>query len=852
MQWIIVESNTAWLQPKPLCKCVLATFAMWSCHSAWASEVAIPVEKVEFEPAFLGEGASGVDLSRFERGNNANPGTYNADVYVGSEWIGRHDIEFKMVNGVAAAQPCFGDKMLRRIGLDFKKLAPERIARGGADDACTHLEALVPAARADFDFGEQTLTLSIPQAFLRRNARGYVDPEQWDSGVPVGALGYDLNVYSSKNQGRGLDTQGYLGLNVSANIGNWHFRHNGSYTWSSFGGRRYQDISTYVQRDLPSLSSQLMIGETFTSGELFDSTQFRGVRLFSDDRMLPTSQRGYAPAVRGVANSNAKVTVRQNGITIYDTTVAPGPFEIDDLYPTGYGGDLDVAVTEADGSVRTFSLPYSAVPMSLRPGLNRYSFVAGALRLQESQSGPLFAQATWQRGLTNMVTGYGGLTFAEGYAAAMFGGTFNTSLGAFGADITYAHTEIPGSTRSSGSSARVSYSKLLPATNTNIALAAYRYSTTGYFGLNDAMRTRDVVRNGKSINAIWRQRSRASLTLNQRLGEKGGNLNLAASIADYWNRPSSDVSYSAGYSNSFRRVTYNLSATRQRAVGGKADTLYYVSASIPLGKTQSTILTGSLSHDARGHTRVQSTLSGTAGSDDALSYSLSADRSASSNNSGTNGSGNVTYRARMAQISASLGANAVYQQGSFGIRGAVVAHPHGVTLSQPLSETFAIVEAKGAEGAQVSTVPGVRVDSRGYAVVPYMTPYSLNSVDLDPKGLSLDVELKQTTQQVAPRAGAVPLLRFATDTGRSVVMRIRTHGGSPLPFGATVYDENDKVLGSVGQAGKALVRGLNDTGVLSLKWGEDGQEACVVNYELPKLDQRRANRGYQSLDMVCK
>ncbi|AKM45662.1 fimbrial protein [Burkholderia contaminans] len=850
----MVKAEKSWFKPKPLYMCVLAAFAAWPCSSALASNEEIHVAHVEFDPAFLGgKGATnGIDLSRFERGDNAAPGTYSADVYVGTEWIGRHDIEFRSVNGVANAQPCFDEVMLRQIGVDSKKLAPESLARVRAVKACTRVEELVPDARADFDFGEQKLTLSVPQAFLLRNARGYVDPEQWDSGVPVGALGYDLNVYSSNGQGLGLDTQGYLGLNASLNVGNWRFRHNGSYTWSSRGARRYQDISTYVQRDLPSLSAQLLVGETFTSGELFDSTQFRGVRLSSDDRMLPTSQRGYAPVVRGVANSNAKVTVRQNNITIYETTVAPGPFEIDDLYPTGYGGDLNVAVTESDGSVHTFSLPYAAVPMSLRPGLNRYSFVVGAVRLQESSSNPLFAQATWQRGLTNMLTGYGGLTIAEGYAAALFGGALNTSFGAFGADITYARTEIPGSTRSGGSSIRVSYSKVLPATNTNIALAAYRYSTNGYFGLNDATRAREALRNGKPVNTVWRQRSRASLTLNQRLGEKGGNLNVTASIADYWNRPDSDVSYSASYSNTFKNVTYNLSATRQRSPGAKMDTLYYMSASIPLGKTRPTTLTGSVSYDTRGHTQVQSTLSGTAGRDNTLSYSVSANHSASSNNSSTNGSGNVMYRGRVAEINASLGANATYQQGSFGIRGAVVAHPHGVTLSQPLSETFAIVEAKGAAGAHVTTAPGVRLDSRGYAVVPYMTPYSLNSVDLDPKGLSLDVELKQTTQQVAPRVGAVPMLRFATETGRSVLMRIHAPDGNTLPFGATVYDENEKVIGSVGQAGKALVRGLNDTGALLLKWGEESQEACVVNYELPKLDQLRGSRGYQSLTVVCK
>ncbi|PLL71151.1 hypothetical protein CWN76_24590, partial [Klebsiella quasipneumoniae] len=39
----------------------------------------------------------------------------------------------------------------------------------------------------------------------------------------------------------------------------------------------------------------------------------------SDDQMLPQSRRGYAPEIRGVANTSAKVTVRQGDQVIYET-----------------------------------------------------------------------------------------------------------------------------------------------------------------------------------------------------------------------------------------------------------------------------------------------------------------------------------------------------------------------------------------------------------------------------------------------------------------------------------------------------------------------------------------------------
>jgi outer membrane usher protein len=809
--------------------------------------------QVQFDPNFLNNGVGqSVDIRRFERGNFASPGAYSVDLFVGESWAGRFDVEFKTTPGASEAQPCFDEAQLRRIGVNFSKLPAETTAAIVTQGECRRIDQVIPEASALFDFSEQRLTLSIPQAFIDRRARGYVSRDQWDSGVPVGMLDYNLNVYSSKIKGSSADTQGYLGLNSGVNLGNWHFRHNGSLSWSERNGSHYQNISTYVQRDLPSLSSQLVLGETYTSGELFDTTQFRGVRLSTDDRMLPDSLRGYAPVVRGVANSNAKVKISQNGVTLYETTVSPGPFEINDLYPTGYGGDLRVAVLEADGSEHTFTVPYAAVPLSLRPGIQRYSFVAGALRSQQNSSNPLFMQATYQRGLTNLLTGYAGVTVAAGYASAMLGSALNTRLGAIGVDFTQATTSVPGVKRFSGSSLRISYAKSITPTGTNVSIAAYRYSTNGYFNLNDAMNTRSAVRDGFSVDTVWRQRNRASLMLSQRLGDKGGQLSVTAAASNYWNRGGSDVSYAVGYNNAFRNISYGLSATRQRNAGGDMSTLYYASVTIPLGKSGSTMVTSNVSRNTQGSTQVQSMLSGSLGVDNALSYSVGANYMSGQGSASTDGNGSLTYRARVAELNVSAGGSSTYQQGSLSIRGAAVAHQGGITLSQPLSETFGIVEAKGAEGARITNASGVRVDGRGYAIVPYLTPYNLNTVEIDPKGISMDVELKETSRQIAPRAGAVPLLKFDTDTGRSALIAARKADGTPLPFGAAVVDESGTDLGVVGQGSKLLVRGLQDKGELTVQWGDDARSICRIAYELPVKERTRRAGDLQNLSGICK
>src|SRR5699024_4227676 len=129
------------------------------------------------------------------------------------------------------------------------------------------------------------------------------------------------------------------------------------------------------------------------------------------------SRRGYAPVVRGVAQSTAKVTIRQNGVAIYQTVVSPGPFVVNDLYPTGCGGSLKVTVTEADGRKHSFEVPYASIPQLERTGVTRYAVSAGQLRNLMFGSRPNVLQGTIQHGFNNLFTGYAGIQAADGYDA---------------------------------------------------------------------------------------------------------------------------------------------------------------------------------------------------------------------------------------------------------------------------------------------------------------------------------------------------------------------------------------------------------------------------------------------------
>ncbi len=59
-----------------------------------------------------------------------------------------------------------------------------------------------------------------------------------------------------------------------------------------------------------------------------------------------------------------------------------GAFEISDLYSTSSSGDLLVEIKEADGSVNSYSVPFSSVPLLQRQGANQIRGDTGEIQNQ--------------------------------------------------------------------------------------------------------------------------------------------------------------------------------------------------------------------------------------------------------------------------------------------------------------------------------------------------------------------------------------------------------------------------------------------------------------------------------------
>lgn len=790
------------------------------------------VENVEFNPAFFPNGANGnqVDVSRFSQGNIVLPGSYRVDVYLNGQWIGRETLSFVAVEGRNSAQMCLEREALVRFGIDLDAPLnqPAEVGQPAAAPfaACEDVASYLPGSHSQFDPGENRLTLQVPQVYLARQARGYVDPKHWDSGVDAAFVRYNANTFAAQANGRSINSH-YLGVNSGLNLGEWHWRHNGSFSRTAIGSG-YQSSSTYVQRELSPLRSQLVVGEIFTPGELFDSVRLRGASLFSDDRMLPDSQTGFAPVVRGIAETNARVTVRQRGVLLDEVSVAPGPFVLNDLFPTGYGGDLTVTVTEADGRQREFIVPFAANANLLRAGYSRYALSVGQLDEIGLRHPPTLMQATYQHGLSNLLTGYTGAVVGEDYQSQLVGAAFNTPLGALSLDLTNSSAKLPGHEAREGRSVQLRYSKNFTDTGTHFALGAYRYSTEGFLSVADAARVRGLAIDGLNLDNVSRLRDRMDISLNQSLGN--GSVYLTGSSQNYWNRKSGNLTFTTGYTSSWKGLHYTVSAQRTKdLLSDRVDKQVELSLSFPLGSGARSPTLTSAAYRGNQSSGERVNLGGSLGERSEFTYGVGGTR--------TQGSGNATsadmkYQASHGVLSAGYGQSNSHRAASFGMTGGVVVHAGGVTFAPELGDTLGIVQASDAQGARINGNHGAQVGGNGYAIVPHLTPYRQNVVELDPKDLSVDVELKTAAQNVAPRAGSVVKLHFDTVSGQAILITALREDGGALPFGSDVFDEDGASVGIVGQGGKAFVRVARTQGRLTVKWGADASASCRLQYGL--------------------
>lgn len=773
-----------------------------------------------------------VDLALFTDEEKQPPGEYRVDLFLNEQRLDTRTLAFSLQpdgQGKERLVPCLKWEDLQGFGVDlaaFPALQPS--------DACINLPQAIPGARTELLFEQQQLKLSIPQAALKRQARGYVPPEQWDSGIPALLSNYSLRgAHDRSRQGGGNESSYFVNLRNGANWGAWRLRHDGVWNRDNQGQAHWRTLNSYVQRDITPLNGLLTLGDATTPGDIFDSLPLRGVQLASVEEMYPDSLRGYSPVVRGIAKSNAEVIIRQNGVVVDQRYVPPGAFEISDLYAVSGSGDLDVTIKESDGTEQRLLVPFASLPVLQREGRLSYGLAAGQYRAQDaSADDEKFMQGTLIYGLPLGATLYGGGQWANRYRSLALGVGQNLGrAGALSLDMTQSWARRPeeavqGDDRQ-GNMWRLRYEKSFPLTGTQLSMAGYRHASEGYTTLQQAMQPRDRTSNSAT-------RSRKELSLQQGLGPLPGSLFLSLAEDRRWGEQGKRQSVSLGYNGSIKGVSYGLNYSQNQSYQAQTDRVVALNISIPLNLWAHNTWAGyGISNSNNGKTLQTLGLNGTALEGDNLNWGLTGGYG--NQGEGENGNLALGYRGSKALLGAGLSHDGQRQRLNYDVQGGVLLHAGGVTLSQPLNDTVALVRAPGAGGVSVVNQVGVKTDSRGYAVVPYLSAYRQNAIALDPTTLADDVELGLTSQTVIPTRGAVVLADYQTKVGARMMMTLTRADGRPVPFGAIVTLAGAGGDGSiVGDGGQLFLAGMPANGMLHVQWGKQPDQQCQVVYSLPE------------------
>ncbi|WP_342633104.1 fimbria/pilus outer membrane usher protein [Pseudomonas sp. TTU2014-080ASC] len=783
------------------------------------------VEALEFNSEFLNiDSDTGVSLEKFARGQYVVPGVYLLDIVVNQRSYGSESIEFITSGEGVETYPCLRSDLIKKFGLKPSVLQSLPYHAG---TECVSLDA-IDNSKVNYQAGLARLSISLPQVSFEYDDPSYMPPAAWSDGINGAILDYRVIANhrhatggGSNGESNSLQSYGTAGLNIDA----WRIRadyqaqkESGSYS-STFNDKTLQFNRFYAYRALPSIRSKFSVGEDYLNSDIFDTFALKGATLSSDERMLPLRLRGYAPLISGLAQTNATVTVSQEGRVLYSTTVTPGQFSIQDL-DSSVQGLLDVTVKEEDGTEQNFTVATATVPFLAREDELRYKISAGRPRLTGGGIEPNFISSELAYGLPMEVTLYGGVLAADDYLSSAFGiGKDLGSLGALSVDVTNARAKLYWSDEvTEGNSYRINYSKRFDSIGTDLRFLGYRFSEKSFTNFSQFV----GAPNSYSMNS---GKQRYSITLAKNFPWMSASFSYDHST--YWDAPTNNrfgLTLARRFSIAgLHNLNVHLSAYQTRNTLND-DTQIYLGLSLPLGN--GAVVSSTLQHTGSGDPGA--TMGYSYDDGQGINYqvygAVGEQRSASANVSKRTAS----YRANASATTD----GSTYRSVTASVNSSLVLTSHGLVSHANGSngDTRLLASTDGVEGVAFAGL--ARTNSKGHVVVDGVPSFQAYEARVNVNELPLDVEVANPIQRMTLTEGAIGHVNFAAGRGYNAFIEVTQDGGDFVPFGASVQDTaTNREVGIVGEQGVTYLLGVKAGADLIVRWG-DGQSCKLA--ELPE------------------
>lgn len=798
---------------------VLLTMSI-SVFSAYATEFNIDVLDAE--------DIQNIDMSQFSIAGYVPPGDYVLTVFVNGQRLGAPRDITVLEQKTQTQAICIPADLLDSIGLK-ESVKPKVTVYPNSQ--CLDLSVL-KGMQTVIDLPTLSLKITIPQLWMEYRDPYWTPPALWEEGINGAFLDYSANV--SITEEKEGDKRTYLSTNGTAgiNLGVWRFRGDYSAIYQKKrGGRQSQEIHDfdfsrlYGFTSLKKLASILTIGENYFYSDVFESWQYSGISLESDDRMLPPKLVGYAPEITGVADTNATVIVRSQNRVLLETTVPPGPFRIQTL-DSGVRGILDITIREENGEEKKFSISTASLPYLTRPGRLIYKLVMGKTRYDGHHltGKPVFS-GEFSYGLSNAWSLYGGTQFNRDYQATAIGiGRDLFSFGALSLDITQSFARFTDK-KIKGRSYRLNYAKSFDTLRTDITFAGYRFATRDYRTLTQFM---DQRRTGYDIRS---PKENYQIYINKYFDNF--NISLNYQYSTYWqDKPQTQYGLYASTNISIpmlsqQNANISLSATRTERDSGYQDDAINLYLTIPLYKGHS--ISFSESYSRIGKSNQYSHRASYSGYSDRDNYSLNVGYSHGEEiDSQSSISG--YYSRDFSQ--ANLSANASYvpqQYRSVGasINSGITATTQGIALHRSANgDTRLMIETPGVGDVPLDSGV-IKTNHFGLAVIPNVNSYRKSTVSINTSQLPENIETLESTTDITLTKGAIGYRSLSVMKGEKLFAIISLNDGKKPPFGASVRNADNRELGIVGEDGVTWLVGISSKEKLSVYWA--GKKQCELS-----------------------
>ena len=808
---------------KYIAVCIFAS----SIHIAMADDY-FPYQLLKIENA-EGQSYSNEDLSIFNR-SDIPPGHYTFDIFLNSKILEKKKIEmfsYQDVDNKEKLLPCFTEKEFYAYGIQL----PANVKAQANNGQCIALDQ-IPYFKYTIDLSNNALNLLLPQSYIDEKQRIYFEKKSWDTGLPALIFAYDLSRFDSRRDDRSLESY-YGNIRSSVNLAAWRYDNYLTWNRNTQGKSDWNVLTQTLSTIIKPINSDLILGDTYSSGAVFNSIKLRGAKLQSSQLMRSNLYNTYAPSIQGLADTDAVLTITQNGNIIYRKSIQAGPFNITDYYPLGNGGNLYVDVMGSDGNKKSFVVPFSSLNVLERKGSYQYSVASGQYQGQAGADNTYVNQMDMSYGLSNLLTATAGTQVSSPYQAYAVGTGFNLgNMGALSLDVIHARTQLRNST-ASGQSFKVNYSKSFLPTGTNFSLLGYKYFDQNYYSFNEAMN----VQNQDAYNKI---KSELTATMSQSFSKGWGSFNLSSTFYDYQNGQRSRL-INAAYTNAYQGANYSLYYTLQQdnrySDVNKMDYSLGLSVSMPLFENRRknySSVSYSVSTNKDNNVISNVGVSGTAGERNQANWNVfqAYDNKANEYFGGLNGA----YQSQYAKFNGAYNYSENMQNLNLGLSGAVIATQYGVLMTQPIYGTNALVRVDQAAGVSVVNSTAAVTNSSGLALVTGLQPYRENSISIDPKTIPDDIELESTVlNRIIPTQGALTLANFKAQKGYKLLFNLKDLQGEYIPFGAQA-SINQGAIAWVSNFGQLFILSHAPQEKIQVEWVKDGiQQSCELAFDLQGL-----------------